>query len=258
MCNGTVFALSDQDDIWLPRKLEILAETLQGDANAAYVFSDAEIIQEQGIPLGWGLWEVREFSPEDPSTSFATRQFELLLSSNVVTGCAMAFRASFRDFLLPIPAHWIHDYWIALVGSSVAHGIAVPDRLLRYRRHTLQHIGAGRTTLFTRFKDSVRAQRGEYWEKLAAAQELRERVRHIAESFPVPQQYLDQIDEKASHLGARAAIQEGNSRSIRHDKAAFGLWGIAFRKIWTFFVTVERPTGPLSSVSIELKSAFAF
>jgi glycosyltransferase involved in cell wall biosynthesis len=210
MCRGEVIALSDQDDVWLPRKLEILLKTLETDPGAAYVFSDAEIIQEEGAPLGLGLWEVKDFSPEQASNVFALGQFELLLRSNVVTGCTMAFRSSFRNMFLPVPRHWIHDHWIALVGSSIAHGVVVPDRLVRYRKHASQQIGANWATLSGRIKDSCRTRRQDYLERLSAAQELQERVQFLARSASIPRNYLDQVDDKTHHLAVRAAIYEAS------------------------------------------------
>src|SRR5690349_17434303 len=41
LCTGDVIALSDQDDVWLPEKLERMERTLAADPEISLVFSDA-------------------------------------------------------------------------------------------------------------------------------------------------------------------------------------------------------------------------
>ena len=66
------------------------------------------------------------------------RALELLLRRNVVTGATMAFRAKYRDLILPMPAYCQHDAWIALLLSAVAPCKAIAEPLIRYRRHSRQ------------------------------------------------------------------------------------------------------------------------
>src|SRR5262245_48111587 len=40
-CKGDLIALADQDDVWLPRKLELLEAEFQRSPNVGLVFSDA-------------------------------------------------------------------------------------------------------------------------------------------------------------------------------------------------------------------------
>ena len=56
LCTGDIIALSDQDDVWRPNKLERLKDALQANPDAGYVFSDAELVDEHLLPLGCRLW----------------------------------------------------------------------------------------------------------------------------------------------------------------------------------------------------------
>ena len=55
-CSGDIIALSDQDDIWLPQKLERLEAEFAADPGVGLVFSDAELTDEKLAPLGVRLW----------------------------------------------------------------------------------------------------------------------------------------------------------------------------------------------------------
>lgn len=122
--SGEVLFLADQDDVWLPGKVErMLAEF--DDPGCLVAVHDAALVDAEGKPLG--------------QTAFALRHSGSGLMKNFVknsyVGCCMAVRASFRDAFLPIPNVAYHDWWIGML-SDMQHGSRfVPEVLLEYRRH---------------------------------------------------------------------------------------------------------------------------
>jgi glycosyltransferase involved in cell wall biosynthesis len=141
-CAGDIIVLSDQDDVWRPHKISSLVSALEGDPEAVYAFSDAGMIDPGGKSLGRTLWDsvglrerVHRFS--------GAGQVEILLKENLIPGASMAFRASFRKTILPLPGGWMHDYWIVLLGSVLGHGVPVNDVLFDYRQHPNQVCGWG-------------------------------------------------------------------------------------------------------------------
>ena len=62
LCQGELIALCDQDDRWLPRRLEVEAQALDAHAEAQLVFSDGEMLGETGERLSSRLWDQFEFS----------------------------------------------------------------------------------------------------------------------------------------------------------------------------------------------------
>jgi hypothetical protein len=65
----------------------------------------------------------------------------VLLKTNVVTGATMAIRRACLHSVLPIPAGWVHDAWLAFT-LSVLHGaLAVDEPWIAYRVHASQQIG---------------------------------------------------------------------------------------------------------------------
>jgi glycosyltransferase involved in cell wall biosynthesis len=145
LCRGDIIALSDQDDVWKNDKLEKFISAFINNPRIGYVFSDAELVDENLTPLGRKLWSTIEFTGERIERFQSGDQFDILLKQNVVTGATMAFKASLKQMLLPIPAcsDMLHDGWIAILLSAMnAKGYPIPEDLILYRQHSMQQVGA--------------------------------------------------------------------------------------------------------------------
>ena len=145
-CAGALIAPADQDDVWLPRKLERLVEVMDAQG-LAMAFSDGTVIDDAGDPVPTSLWEGVGFGRRR-QRAFARDPLGLLLRRSVVTGAAMMFRSRHLDRLLPFPAAlngpgslMLQDRWIALVLASVAEVGAVAEPLIAFRRHAGQQTG---------------------------------------------------------------------------------------------------------------------
>jgi glycosyltransferase involved in cell wall biosynthesis len=149
-CRGDVIALCDQDDIWHPDKLSRLAAPFAIPRIGA-VFSDAELIDAAGALAGRRLWAAVGFTPTKQRRAEHGRVFDVLLAHNVVTGATMAFRAAYRQQVLPIPPIWVHDAWIALVVAALADLSLIAEPLMRYRVHVHQAVGVGAPGLLAAF-----------------------------------------------------------------------------------------------------------
>jgi len=145
LCSGEFIALSDQDDVWKPHKLERLMEAFQEHPEAGYVFSDAELVDEQLQPLPHSLWDSIGFRGAIRERFDKGEQVPCFARQHIVTGATMTFRASVGRMAMPFPTegNWIHDGWIALVSSATGSpGIPVDETLVSYRQHSNQQIGA--------------------------------------------------------------------------------------------------------------------
>jgi len=140
LCTGDIIALSDQDDVWLPNKLERFEKIFSESPEVGIVFTDAELVDENLVSKGERLWEYT-LTPLEQQMFEAGRAFDALLRYNVVTGATMAFQARFRELVLPVPTYLIHDGWIALMIAMVAPVVAVPELLIKYRQHPGQQLG---------------------------------------------------------------------------------------------------------------------
>lgn len=125
--SGEYIFLSDQDDIWLPNKVERIIEEFNKGAdcvlhNAKVVDSNMNVIMESF------------FDHSKPSTSL----FQLLVRP-FYQGASMAFKRNLSQMTLPFPNKLIvsHDHWIAIVARTHGNNISfINEPLLLYRRHS--------------------------------------------------------------------------------------------------------------------------
>ena len=132
---------ADQDDVWLPHKLETLLLALQaaeGPARTpALLHHDLEVVDASLATRAASFWAYMGLSPGDEANP------QRLLSRNEVTGCALACNRALLELALPVSGRAImHDWWLALWAGHCGVLRAVPDRLVRYRQHGANAIGA--------------------------------------------------------------------------------------------------------------------
>ena len=142
----TVF-LSDQDDEWHPRKLEVLQSYLE---HCDLAVSDCEVIDADGRTLAPSYFELNRSRPGIVSN----------LWRNGYLGCCMAFRTEVLGWALPFPPRVPHDLWIGLVAELGGTTQFVSDKLVRFRRHehsTSSAAHQSRRTLFEKIETRVRA-----------------------------------------------------------------------------------------------------
>ena len=145
-CTGDLIFLADQDDVWLPEKIEKIEAEFAKNAGLGMVFSDAELVGENLQSLGIRLWDL-SFPPDYQKLFKTSGMFKTLVKKNVVTGATIAFRAGLRRTFIPIPTgipNIIHDAWIALVISAEAEVLPIEKPLIKYRQHARQQLGIGR------------------------------------------------------------------------------------------------------------------
>lgn len=153
-CNGEFIALADQDDIWLPEKLET---ELNGLGNASLVYSDAYLVDEAGRELPGSLIQTSGVRP------VSGKNFEYFVCNTCITGCTTLFRRELLIQALPIPAcETYHDWWLAVVASCHGGVRYLPERLVKYRQHGANDTGASiKTGLLTRLVSHLRGETDE-------------------------------------------------------------------------------------------------
>jgi glycosyltransferase involved in cell wall biosynthesis len=145
-CSGEIVFLSDQDDIWLPKKVKTVLDVFAQDPDLMLVASDAILVDEEGAKIGDSFYAKRG-------------EFRAGLWSNLLIGkfhgCTMAFRSSLLWSALPFPPGRLvhHDTWIgclnALIGGKTRY---IAEPLVAYRRHLTNVTGRVRLSNYTRLK----------------------------------------------------------------------------------------------------------
>ncbi|MCQ5131145.1 glycosyltransferase [Butyricicoccus faecihominis] len=128
--NGEYIAFCDQDDIWLPRKLEILANVLeQENAKAAYCALSA--IDGTGCMMSDDIRSIQRGIYFLEGRDIAERLFV----KNCIYGSALVMDAQTAKQALPIPREMPYDQWFSF-WAAVQGKIAFWDEaLVQHRLH---------------------------------------------------------------------------------------------------------------------------
>jgi glycosyltransferase involved in cell wall biosynthesis len=171
LCEGELIALSDQDDIWYPNRLQRSEQEFLSYPQAGLVFSDADLIDEEDRPLGKTLWQRLGFVGKLNRDLLAGR-LVVLAKHRFVTGATVMFRADLRNRFFPIAEGWIHDEWISLITAAFYDLRPIEQALIRYRIHSTQQVGF-QNKLEQRAQGKTPAER--HWGRVAeSAKELQQ------------------------------------------------------------------------------------
>jgi hypothetical protein len=135
--DADLWALADQDDVWLPHKLERAVDALRGVEGPALACGRVLVTDERLRPL-----YPHPLPRRGPS-------FANALVQNVVTGCTAVLNPPAREALRDRwPSYAVmHDAWLYLVVSGTGQVVYDPEVLVHYRQHGSNAVGMGRGRL---------------------------------------------------------------------------------------------------------------
>jgi len=141
--NGNYFMFCDQDDVWLPDKIELTFERMlevegkNGNETPILIHTDLKVVDENLHILAESFSKYQNLKPRK------VKSINRLIVQNVITGCTVMINRALKDIALPFPDSAImHDWWLGLVASAfgIVDYIDIPTVL--YRQHDINEIGA--------------------------------------------------------------------------------------------------------------------
>lgn len=123
--SGDIIFLSDQDDVWVDNKVEIMLKHLE---NADMVVSNAKVVDSQLQVINDSHFLLHNVKKGFWNNFLKTRYI----------GACMAFKRSVLEKALPFPKHQkycAHDYWLTIVSEAYFKVSLEGIPLLLYRRH---------------------------------------------------------------------------------------------------------------------------
>lgn len=134
-CSGDYIALCDQDDIWLPNKLEILVNNIE---NYSLIHSDARLIDSDERVVRESHFEIKDANK---------KYFVDYLWTSSVHGCTAMFKRDLVYKYFPIADGVLsHDQYVALCAMNENGVKLIIDKLVLYRQHTNNVFGASKST----------------------------------------------------------------------------------------------------------------
>ncbi len=140
---GPYVALADQDDVWLPNKLQLCMDAMRelerqhGALVPLLVFTDLTVVDHDLCEIHDSFWKHQHIDAD------RIGNLPHLLAQNVVTGCTALMNRALVERSLPMPTEaFMHDWWIALNASVFGHARALHRSTILYRQHGSNAVGA--------------------------------------------------------------------------------------------------------------------
>jgi len=122
-CKNDIIFLSDQDDIWLPNKVQVVTDFMS--------HSGKFLVLHNGLNF-----HENSNSTNDMLIKKMRHGVFLNIMMSCYWGCCMAFKRELIDMILPFPARVpTHDQWIGLVAEQTHQSVFLNQPLLMHRKH---------------------------------------------------------------------------------------------------------------------------
>lgn len=123
-CSGEFIAISDQDDIWLLDKIEIVLNAWE--EGVMLVHHSTKTFENEPLP---------DIEITNEVMAFSGNCAETLLRSNTVQGCTIVFKKEILTIALPFASNVLYDWWLAVCAVSVGKIQYLHRNLIYHRRH---------------------------------------------------------------------------------------------------------------------------
>lgn len=144
LCSGDLIFLCDQDDVWLPVKIEFVTNWMEEHPGIEAVFTDAILTDQYLNPLAESLWKRIHFKPFSSHYWQDGSAFNMLVDKNFVTGATMCIRRSLYKKAIPFPEtdlYLLHDRWLAFIATRDQTLNFLDYMPMYYRQHAQQTAG---------------------------------------------------------------------------------------------------------------------
>ncbi len=212
---GRYVMLADQDDVWLPDKIEVTLarmgdlEATLGPGVPALVHTDLSVVDAE--------LRVREPSLVHSQVLDAeSSRLASIVTQNPVTGCTVMVNRALADLVgPPYEGVAMHDWWLAVLAAAFG-GIGFVDRpTVLYRQHGANTVGA-RSARTLRYKVARALDREGVVTSLRAS---------YAQAAAVLARYRDRLTpEQVAVLEAAAQMPEKGKRARLAALRRHGLW----------------------------------
>ena len=131
---------SDQDDIWLPNKIELSINKIKSYDNTypLLIHTDLKVVDENLNIISDSFWKYKNINPKDGL------QLGNSLCQNSVTGCTVIINKALKELITSIPEQVImHDWWISIVALIFGKVYYITETTILYRQHSNNTLGAG-------------------------------------------------------------------------------------------------------------------
>lgn len=137
---GDYIFLSDQDDVWLPNKVEVCVKYLN---SFEVVVSNCKVVNEDLKIINDSFFKLNNSKKGLISN----------LIKNSYLGCCLSFRKEILEKALPFPKSIpMHDIWLGFVAEIFFKAKFINEPLILYRRHGKNESPTGENSPYRLYK----------------------------------------------------------------------------------------------------------
>jgi glycosyltransferase involved in cell wall biosynthesis len=143
IARGKYIAMSDQDDYWLPNKIESQVLFLEQNNEIGLVFHDSVIVSSDLKETHGSFLE--KLGKKELLLNCIDRPLDLsfFIHENCIQGATMLFRSDLVKTIIPIiDGIPFVDVWIAFIVASIEKIYYLDEIYMKYRQHSSNTIGA--------------------------------------------------------------------------------------------------------------------
>ena len=139
-CDSDYIMFCDQDDVWLPNKVEKTLEAIKANDNGGktpvLIHTDLKVVDNNLNIISPSFFEFQRLYQDNITLS-------KLLVQNYVTGCTVMINRALAQICGEVPKECImHDWWLALVAQLFGKIICLKQPTMLYRQHSDNQVGA--------------------------------------------------------------------------------------------------------------------
>lgn len=197
-CDSDYIMFCDQDDVWLPDKVERTLEAIKANDNdgktPVLVHTDLKVVDNSLNIISSSFFEFQRLYQDNITLS-------KLLVQNYVTGCTVMINRALAQMCGEIPKECImHDWWLALVAQLFGKIVCLKQPTMLYRQHGDNQVGAKASygiALIKRKLKTINEVKKNYNATYLQADLL---LKHYADSMNEEQLKILQIYKKMSSM----------------------------------------------------------
>lgn len=139
--------LCDQDDVWLPTKIEdtfnelLRYENIYSKELPLMVFTDLKVVDYDLNEIFTSMMKAQRMD-----SFYLSKSSYRLIAQNPVAGCTMAFNLSAKHLILKYPVPFpesdiVHDHWFSILISKFGNIFYLNKQTILYRQHAKNRTG---------------------------------------------------------------------------------------------------------------------
>jgi glycosyltransferase involved in cell wall biosynthesis len=199
--SGSIIVLSDQDDIFVRDKIDVVEKFFDSNNQMKIFISSYQMINENDKVISG----IKPFSKNKVVT------FNELIKGNSYPGCTIAFRSELRNYFVQFnDAFFAHDWFLLLLTSLNHHTSIYYDNvpLVKYRMHSGNTLGIN-------YENKIRFSLNDRIEGIKKTIRFLNQIKNILEAKRNFLAEVNSIEKQNSFNNFRLNFLEGNENLFK-------------------------------------------